>query len=220
MQNKKAYNNGDYSLQIKAMEANLQALEANLLSFTLWNYCPDNDHKWGDKWNGEDLSIYSPDYNNGNSEKILSMTSSPPPPSNNNNNRGVVGGGFNRELDLGGRALESLLRPFPVKTCGEPIYLTFDPYKKYFEYTFKNAENPRNNAPTEIYLPRFHFNEAEDFNVYHSSGKWRWDKDSQLLLYWHDVDDSEEGDDEESIFHKIIVESSKKLDDNSWEDCC
>ncbi|RHZ53627.1 hypothetical protein Glove_440g10 [Diversispora epigaea] len=235
MQNKKAYNNGDYSLQIKAMEANLQALEANLLSFTLWNYCSDNDHRWGDQWNGEDLSIYSPDHDN---EKIHSMmipssttTTINNDSSNNKNNHHQVLGfnrvGFNRGLDLGGRALESLLRPFPIKTCGEPKYLTFDPYKKYFEYIFKNPENPKNNTPTEIYLPRYHFNDAEDFNVYHSSGKWKWDRDSQLLLYWHDIGNS--GDDEyyddndgETLFdHKIIVENCKKFyDDNAWEDCC
>ncbi|CAG8496433.1 9253_t:CDS:2 [Diversispora eburnea] len=193
--NKKAYNDGDYSLQVKAMEANLQALEANLLSFTLWNYCSDNDHQWGDQWNGEDLRF----------------------------NRT----GFNRGLDIGGRALESLLRPFPIKTCGEPRHLTFDPYKKYFEYRFTNPENPKNNTPTEIYLPRYHFNDAEDFNVYHSSGKWKWDRDSQLLLYWHDIGNS--GDDEyydsynkETLFeHKIIVENSRRFyEENGWEDCC
>ncbi|RHZ83578.1 hypothetical protein Glove_91g13 [Diversispora epigaea] len=48
--------------------------------------------------------------------------------------------GFNRALDLSGRALESLLRPSPIKTSK---YLTFD--------------------------------SSVDFNVYHSSGKGKWD---------------------------------------------
>ncbi|KAF9940937.1 hypothetical protein BGZ75_005248 [Mortierella antarctica] len=53
--------NGHYKDQIKAMDANMYALESNHLNFTLWNYCPDNTHKWGDQWNGEDLSLWSND---------------------------------------------------------------------------------------------------------------------------------------------------------------
>ncbi|KAF9199810.1 hypothetical protein BGZ49_010021 [Haplosporangium sp. Z 27] len=53
--------NGNYKDQIKAMDANMYALESNHLNFTLWNYCPDNCHKWGDRWNGEDLSLFSVD---------------------------------------------------------------------------------------------------------------------------------------------------------------
>ncbi|KAF9921699.1 hypothetical protein BGZ65_010138, partial [Modicella reniformis] len=52
---------GNYKDQIKAMDANMYALESNHLNFTLWNYCPDNSHKWGDQWNGEDLSLWSKD---------------------------------------------------------------------------------------------------------------------------------------------------------------
>ncbi|KAI8600681.1 glycoside hydrolase superfamily [Dissophora ornata] len=53
--------NGNYKDQIKAMDANMYALESNHLNFTLWNYCPDNSHKWGDQWNGEDLSLWCKD---------------------------------------------------------------------------------------------------------------------------------------------------------------
>ncbi|KAF9115097.1 hypothetical protein BGX27_008900 [Mortierella sp. AM989] len=62
MNGSKAYKpNGSYKDQIKAMDANMYALESNHLNFTLWNYCPDNCHKWGDLWNGEDLSLFSAD---------------------------------------------------------------------------------------------------------------------------------------------------------------
>ncbi|KAF9195938.1 hypothetical protein BGZ50_002967 [Haplosporangium sp. Z 11] len=62
MNNGKSYkSNGNYKDQIKAMDANMYALESNHLNFTLWNYCPDNSHKWGDMWNGEDLSLWCKD---------------------------------------------------------------------------------------------------------------------------------------------------------------
>ncbi|CAG8474479.1 3440_t:CDS:2 [Acaulospora colombiana] len=202
MQDKKAYKDGDYSQQIKAMEASIQALEANLLSFTLWNYCPDNNHEWGDQWNGEDLSIYSLSIHG---EKIHSMMSS----------------GSDQGSDVGGRALESLLRPFPIKTNGQPLSLKFNPYKKHFEYVFKNPVNPSADSPTEIYLPRHHFSESEDFSIYHSSGKWKWDKASQLLLYWHDVGDPEDNEEENHLVHRIIVESNRRnYEESGWNDCC
>ena len=56
-----AYRTGDFRLQISAMDTTLQALDKALLSATLWNYTPDNSNKYGDGWNGEDLSIFSPD---------------------------------------------------------------------------------------------------------------------------------------------------------------
>lgn len=60
MDGKVDYRNPDseYINQFNAMNTNLIALESNLLNFTLWNYCPDNLHKWGDQWNGEDLSLF------------------------------------------------------------------------------------------------------------------------------------------------------------------
>jgi hypothetical protein len=46
------------SSQNRAMDANFNALEKNLLNYTLWHYMPDNSAQWGDLWNGEDLSIW------------------------------------------------------------------------------------------------------------------------------------------------------------------
>ncbi|KAF9123241.1 hypothetical protein BGW39_009152 [Mortierella sp. 14UC] len=76
MSDKKSYKpNGNYKDQIKAMDANMYALESNHLNFTLWNYCADNSHKWGDQWNGEDLSLWSKDDLDKDPRKFVNTSS-------------------------------------------------------------------------------------------------------------------------------------------------
>ncbi|KAG0002340.1 hypothetical protein BGZ80_005363 [Entomortierella chlamydospora] len=62
---RKAFMNGDYGHHSKFLDAVLSSLEANLLSFTLWNYNATNDNTYGDHWNGEDFSIFSLDSPHG-----------------------------------------------------------------------------------------------------------------------------------------------------------
>ncbi|KAG0284635.1 hypothetical protein BGZ96_011023 [Linnemannia gamsii] len=73
-----------------ALQMLLDAMDASMLSFTLWNYCDDNSHEWGDRWNGEDFSVWSPEKNAfmppdfpGGTEAILGRMEEmqlPPPP--------------------------------------------------------------------------------------------------------------------------------------------
>jgi len=110
MGGKKAYANGDFSMQINALDATMTALERNMVSFTLWNYTPDNSNERGDLWNDEDLSLFSRDQMTGSGS-----------------------------IDDGGRALEAALRPYPVATAGEPLHLKFDMKRRVFEYSFRHT---------------------------------------------------------------------------------
>ena len=108
MKGKIAYRIGDFSHQVKAMDRSMRTLEDNLLNYTLWNYTANNTNARGDRWNDEDLSIYSRD------QQINP-----------------------RDINSGGRALEAVARPFPVATPGEPLNLFFDYRRSHFEYSFK-----------------------------------------------------------------------------------
>lgn len=112
MNRKKAYKTGDFTAQEKALDANLQALEANFLSFTLWNYTADNTNDHGDMWNKEDLSIFS-----------KSQQTDP------------------QDIHSGGRALSALLRPYPICTAGTPIKMNFNYKKGIFEYEFEHIDS-------------------------------------------------------------------------------
>lgn len=105
---KRAYTTGDFSQQILAMDDTIQALEANLVNFTLWNYTADNTNLRGDLWNDEDLSIFSRDQ--------------------------MTGAG---SLNDGGRALEAVVRPYAIKTPGHPVYMHFDLQTKGFVFKFE-----------------------------------------------------------------------------------
>ncbi|MES0361638.1 MAG: hypothetical protein ABUK20_12030, partial [Anaerolineales bacterium] len=108
MNNKSAYQTGDFSKQFNALDDTLQALEANLVNFTLWNYTADNSNLHGDLWNDEDLSIFSRDQQTGSSD-----------------------------IHDGGRALEAVVRPYAYKIPGTLISMSFDIGTKRFDCEFR-----------------------------------------------------------------------------------
>lgn len=98
-----------FGVQEWALDASFAALEAHLLSGTLWNYSSDNTNSLGDNWNGEDLSIFSRDQQ------------------------------FNpADINSGGRALRALVRPYPCCTAGEPLFLHFDYRQRRFTFRFRH----------------------------------------------------------------------------------
>jgi hypothetical protein len=59
MNKRKAFKTGDYRVHETALSMYYDAVDANLLHSTIWNYTADNVNMEGDRWNGEDLSIFS-----------------------------------------------------------------------------------------------------------------------------------------------------------------
>jgi hypothetical protein len=84
-------------------------MDDSLLSYTLWNYTPDNTNAHGDQWNGEDLSIFSRDQQR-----------------------------HPQDINSGGRALEAVVRPYARATAGEPLRMSFDINKITFEFEFRH----------------------------------------------------------------------------------
>jgi len=144
---KKAYDSGDFSAQIKAFDRTIRALEENLHHFTLWNYAADNRNDRGDKWNDEDLSIFSRDQQDNPVD-----------------------------IHSGGRALEALVRPYPMATAGEPLKIKFDVKGKVFDFMFQS--DPAIEKPTLIYIPNYQY--PDGFSVDVSGGSYRINRDSQI----------------------------------------
>jgi hypothetical protein len=97
MNNRKAFASRDFSVQSKALDRCFQAVESNLLHYTLWNYTADNTNERGDQWNGEDLSVYS-----------LSQVTD------------------QSDINSGGRSLDAAVRPYPYKVAGELKHYVFN----------------------------------------------------------------------------------------------
>jgi len=153
---KKAYEDGNYATQVRALDASLNACDGtNILNYTVWCYCPDNSHKWGDKWNGEDLSVWSPDdavqmasaqtaaarrarrLGNVNHDQVKGIHAKPSTSTSTSTSASTFEGGSGAvtpvddplhpiNLNDGARALPAFVRPFPVKTVGTPTSIDFE----------------------------------------------------------------------------------------------
>ena len=150
LSNKRAYRTGNFSPQIQAVDRSMRAVEDNLLSATIWNYCADNSNARGDQWNDEDLSIFSRDQQN---------------------NPG--------DIHSGGRALQAVVRPYPIATAGKPVRLSFNPGRRVFEYEFE--PDAQIDAPTEIFVPTYQYPKGIQVEAF--QGKWTYAPERQVLSY-------------------------------------
>jgi hypothetical protein len=98
---------GVWEAQAAALALMYDALDAHLLSATLWNYTASNrnDLRIGDGWNQEDLSIFSLDQKDG--------------------------------ADDGGRAVTGFCRPYVARAQGRIVEMTFDRARRSFVATLE-----------------------------------------------------------------------------------
>ncbi|MFW9785243.1 MAG: cellulase family glycosylhydrolase [Candidatus Heimdallarchaeota archaeon] len=103
LNNKEAYQkfksepNIAWEKHIKLLTMYYNALDANLLHSTQWNYTADNTNEWGDQWNLEDLSIFS-----------KSQVVNP------------------KDINSGGRAIKGFCRPHFIRCAGIPLKTEFN----------------------------------------------------------------------------------------------
>ncbi|MEP7292468.1 MAG: cellulase family glycosylhydrolase, partial [Chloroflexota bacterium] len=109
LDDKQAYSDGNFSTHVLALDMYYDAMDANLLNCTIWNYTADNTNARGDLWNDEDLSIFSVDQLDE--------------PDN---------------INSGGRATEAIVRPYAQRTPGEPLRQSFDLPTHTFAYEFRH----------------------------------------------------------------------------------
>lgn len=185
----KGYKTGNYDAQSHAMDASMNACDGeNLMSYTLWTYNPENTHRWGENWNGEDLSVWSlddrkpsplqalpsaeastsslPKYASPTSTLSPTSTSSLLQPSLTSLSRSAPPYAPAQDIDYdsGARAIESFVRPYPIATAGLPKSVDFDVKSSTFTFTLEaRADDLRTgneSLPTEIFLPAVHYGAA------------------------------------------------------------
>jgi Glycoside hydrolase family 5 C-terminal domain/Cellulase (glycosyl hydrolase family 5) len=123
---KQAYRTGDFSALEEYARLYYGALDKTLSSYAIWCYSADNSNEKGDRWNNEDYSIYSPDQRKNPND-----------------------------INSGGRALNEVVRPYPIATSGTPVLIEFDAKSKTFRYKFK--ADKAISADTEIFLPNYQY---------------------------------------------------------------
>mmetsp|Transcript_45102 Transcript_45102/g.57743 ORF Transcript_45102/g.57743 Transcript_45102/m.57743 type:complete len:754 (-) Transcript_45102:163-2424(-) len=136
MMSKSAFTSGDWSSHVAALDNVMTALDNNLLSFTLWNYSPQNMNARGDQWNDEDLSLFSKDQVSA---------------------RGVGSNPYE-----GGRALPAAVRPYARKVSADPVSMKFNLEKTRFDLV---VSQPRPKHPTEIFVPLLHYPDGVEVTV-------------------------------------------------------
>ncbi|KAI8830916.1 glycoside hydrolase superfamily [Chytriomyces cf. hyalinus JEL632] len=174
--NKEAYESGDYETHNLFLDTVISSMEANMLNFTLWNYNPGNDNTHGDHWNGEDFRAM-PD--------VTALEGDP-----------------NHFLHVGGRALDAVVRPYAAKIAGVPRLNRFNLENLVYVLEFTSVYNPvlpsmeqlvsaKTEAQmpfiTELFVPNFHY-KFHNMNlvVDVSDGDWKYDEEKQSLYWMHD----------------------------------
>lgn len=197
MDNKYAYETGDYSSQAAAIDANCYAVEGSgAQGMTWWVYTATNSHFWGDDWNGEDLSIYcaedkplpSTSHNSALNART-SLDASSPSYSESASQDPATPSSINKTLSVdsmeatvpklaggvkqGYRAAEAYTRPVPIAVHGTIGSSGFDLKNCIYSLDLTATSSTPPDCPTEVFLPEFHFPRlGNQTHVEVSGGKW------------------------------------------------
>ena len=123
-----ALRSGDYGVHRRIMHALITGLEAHGLSYTLWNYNPDNHPDHGDGWNREDFSLVhagTPDTD-----------------------------GFDPHPSP--RAAAVFVRPYAAKLAGRMISTAWNPSTKRFEFIWKSIAQSKTDT-SAFFVPCWHY---------------------------------------------------------------
>ncbi|KAL3761098.1 hypothetical protein ACHAWU_001367 [Discostella pseudostelligera] len=154
-----------FGQQTTAMDHTIRCMEANLASFTLWNYTPDNTNAEGDLWNGEDLSIFSAEQKIGRNEEDPYF------------------------IYDGLRAARAVVRPFAQCISAQPLENKFDMKKRVFTYrgiSNVGGETMKVDAPTEIFVPKLWCMVESDMKISISQGRFEVEEQKHwfTVKYW------------------------------------
>ncbi|AOA70086.1 GQ68_04631T0 [Komagataella phaffii GS115] len=207
MDDKAAFSNGNYTSQTKALDALGYALEGNNLSVTYWTYTSTNCHKWGDRWNNEDFSLWSHDdraasfdddrfslrsnflYESEDDQTFTTTLSKSKDDFKVVQTREYHRGGGYQSIWNGTRALKAILRPYPVFVNGVVKCCEYDLQGSKFQLTIDSDRvHSSTKALTEIFVPRVIFHPSK-IKVSCSSGTFVYlGNDSVQVLRWdHDI---------------------------------
>jgi hypothetical protein len=159
-----------FGSQLAAIDHTIRCMETNLLSFTLWNYTPDNTNADGDLWNGEDLSIFSADQKCGLEEEDPYY------------------------IYDGLRAARAVVRPYAQCIAAQPLENKFDLKTKVFCYRGMSGAGEKTfDAPTEIFVPKLWCLMESDMKISISQGRFEVEEHEHwfTVKYWHSQSESE-----------------------------
>jgi hypothetical protein len=211
MDNKKAFDEDDFGSQTGALDALGFALEGSNLSHTWWCYTAENCHKWGDRFNCEDFSFWSIDDDlddstlPGSSGSIATSSSQKKKEYSEveillDSDSATLNGSssdlrsyrvptndqiraqLSEKAHLGLRAVDAIIRPYPVALNGDFIDAAFD--LRSLTYTLKLHGDDDISKPTIIHVPGWHFSKEDVITV--SSGSYELFDDSDIVEWLHE----------------------------------
>ncbi|EIW69938.1 hypothetical protein TREMEDRAFT_38611 [Tremella mesenterica DSM 1558] len=166
-----AFKTGNWKWQARMMDAIICAFEENMVGYNLWTYNPANRDDAGDDWNAENFSWYS-----------------------DHNRQLALEKGEKDSLDLGGRLLDVIVRPYAIVTSGTPHSQSYDSLTSSYTYRFRSplcltpSSSPLISEVTEIFLPRRVYQQDSTAYQLSSGGRCLFDWERQRLwVWWHDV---------------------------------